>query len=86
MPPPLGDVLRVKMKSSKLQGFGIGSDRNAVPTQTALGYWEFCHKMSPGDIVFVRSYNYFVGVGEIESAYSYQDNDLPVLIGEASIG
>ena len=79
MPPPLGDVSEFASKDEivkALQGFGIGSDRNAVPTQTALGYWEFCHKMSPGDIVFVRSYNYFVGVGEIESAYSYQDNDL----------
>ncbi|MDA8771954.1 EVE domain-containing protein [Flavobacteriales bacterium] len=79
MPPPLGDVSGFTNKNEivqALQAKGIGSDRNAVPTQTALGYWEFCHKMSPGDIVFVRSYAYFVGVGEIASGYSYNENDV----------
>ena len=79
MPPPLGDVSGFANKDEivqALQAKGIGSDRNAVPTQTALGYWGFCHKMSPGDIVFVRSYSYFVGVGEIASGYSYNENDV----------
>ena len=79
MPPPLGDVSGFASKDEivkALQGFGIGSDRNAVPTQTALGYSEFCHNMSPGDIVFVRSYAYFVGVAEVTSGYSYDENDL----------
>jgi|GEM_PF-1293336 len=59
----------------ELQRQGVGSDRNAKPTHTALGFWDFGNEMQIGDIVFIRSYSYFVAVGRITSEYSYDQTD-----------
>lgn len=59
----------------ELQRQGVGSDRNAKPTHTALGFWDFGNEMQIGDIVFIRSYSYFVAVGRITSDYSYDQTD-----------
>lgn len=56
-----------------LERLGVGEDRNARPTQTALAYHQFAHEMAIGDLVMMRSHSFFVGVGRVDSAYSYDD-------------
>lgn len=51
------------------------SARSSRPTQTALAYEQFARTMKVGDLVVVRSHQFFVGVGKIESDYDYDTAD-----------
>ena len=58
-----------------LQDLRPANARSSRPSQTALAYEQFSRSMKIGDVVVVRSHQFFVGVGRIKSDYFFDESD-----------